>query len=301
LTLLLAVAAGVHLFWRPSPWVHTFELLMTGVVLLGAIASTIIAPTSLVWPRIITAAGLLAVGEGILVARLAGHQCFVFDVLPDPRYTAFLAAVVGATMVGLLARRVWGRWVAVGLGLCGAVSSGLNAIWWLSAADGQTWLYLVGCFCSALIAINAAAAPMREAFNQGSPGARLWGSPARVVRVVRWMVLVNLPAIPMLLVYAWVQPVVPATRTSAVVLAALLVAGTVLCMARKVVGAWLVAATGLGLLAQTTATAYLGHAAGPQVFFIAGYYVVFWLPAALLSIACGVVLIRPTLELMRRG
>lgn len=300
LTLLLVVTAGIYLCWSSdSSWMQAFELTLSAVVLLGAVASAVIAPTRAVRPRVLVAVGLLAVGEAVIVARLAGQQPFIFDVLPDPRYTMFLAAMVCLTIIGLLARWLWARWLAIGLGAGGALSAGLNALWWLQTAGGQMWVYLVGFFCALLILINITAPPVRAAFEQR--GGQLWRSRDRLVRVIRWTVLADMLAIPMLLLYAWVQPVVPETRTTALALAVVLVIGTVLTVARKVAGALALTVGGLGLLVQTLFTVYLGHAADPDTWLIASYYVAFWLPAAVLSVVCGGMLFFPTLELLRRG
>ncbi len=61
------------------------------------------------------------------------------------------------------------------------------------------------------------------------------------------MILTAFAAVPMLLVYAWVQPIVPATQTTAVVLAALLALGAILAVRGKLVGALMLVLAGAGL------------------------------------------------------
>jgi len=149
------------------------------------------------------------------------------------------------------------------------------------------------------VVANLSAPAVRESFYGRCESAAIWRSADPLVRILRWALLANLVAIPMLLIYTWVQPVVPATATTAMGLALLLIIGSVLVMARKVAGALLLSLGGLGLLAQTCATAWLAHQAGPDTFFIGSYYVAFWLPAAALSIACGVAWARPAIRIVR--
>jgi hypothetical protein len=103
-------------------------------------------------------------------------------------------------------------------------------------------------------------------------------------------------AVPMLLVYAWMQPIVPATATTAVVLAAALAIAGTLAVRGKLIGAILLVAAGCGLAAQAIATTAL---APDDVRKLTYYYDVFWAPAALLAIVCGVLMVRPMLRLLR--
>lgn len=148
-----------------------------------------------------------------------------------------------------------------------------------------------------MIGLSLLGPRMREAFLARSDADGLWRSSHRLVRSVRWTILTNLIAVPMLLVYAWVQPVVPSTRLAALVLAALLGLGTALAMGRKVVGALLLSVGGLGLLVQTLATLSLG---GRAQLYITSYYTVFWLPAALASLICAALLARPLRDHLRQ-
>jgi hypothetical protein len=101
----------------------------------------------------------------------------------------------------------------------------------------------------------------------------------------------------MLLVYAWLQPIAPETRTTAFVLAAALAVGGVLAVRGKLAGALVLVVAGIGLVAQTAITALDTPVAERQ---IALYYAVFWLPAGALALACGVRMVRPTLRLLLR-
>jgi hypothetical protein len=106
-----------------------------------------------------------------------------------------------------------------------------------------------------------------------------------------------LVAVPMLLVYAWMQPIVPATVVPAQLVAAVLTLGVAAAARGRVLGALLLVVGGAGLLVVTAAT-YFGAEAGTTR--VASYYVVFWLPAALTSLACAGLLAGPVLRLLRR-
>jgi hypothetical protein len=124
-----------------------------------------------------------------------------------------------------------------------------------------------------------------------------WTRPDPVMRALRLSVIASFVAVPMLLVYAWIQPIVPATATTAVVLAAALALGATLALRGKLVGALLLVVSGAGLLGQTLASALLAE--GPQQGAVIGYYAVFWTPAAVLALVTGALMVRPTLRLLR--
>ena len=89
-------------------------------------------------------------------------------------------------------------------------------------------------------------------------------------------------------------------RNALQIIALLLMLGSALVMARKVLGAMLLAVGGLGLAVQTCCTACLAYLSGPETLWISAYYVAFWLPAAALSMVCGAALVRPALRVLRR-
>jgi hypothetical protein len=122
----------------------------------------------------------------------------------------------------------------------------------------------------------------------------MWRRREPVVRWLRASLVASFVAAPMLLVYAWMQPLAPQTQTTAVVLAAALAAGATLAVRGKLIGALLLVGAGLGLAAQTIATCLLASQSQ-----IALYYVVFWAPAALIAIVTGTLLARPTWRLLR--
>ena len=155
------------------------------------------------------------------------------------------------------------------------------------------WVLFVTALGGAMIALNLAMPAVRDAFARDAT----WASDHRMIRGLRASLIASFAAVPMLLVYAWLQPIVPATQGTALALAAVLAAGGMLAVRGKVIGAVLLVLAGAGLFAQTAVTAL---AAAPEQREIAGYYAVFWLPAALLAIASGARLAGPAWRLLRR-
>lgn len=296
--LLLCAATGVTGVASMAPW----ELGILALLALSSALSVFAAWRGWVVVRQGVAVTLLLVGAGFLFGWLGGFWPFAFAPLHDARHVTFIGGVTALAALGVFFRTVWGRWIALGLALGGVFSGGLNAAWFLffapgcaaNAMAGSTFLLFT--LWSMTIAASLAGPAVAGAFLARSRSGELWGSSHRLVRVVRWTILANLVAVPMLLVYGWVQPVVPTTTTSAFVLAGVLGLGTMLAMARKVVGALLLCLGGLGLLAQTLVTLWLGEAA---LLPITSYYAVFWLPAALASFLCALVLARPLWRLLR--
>lgn len=296
LLLLGVVLAGVFHFGGSAPWAGAYDLALSGAILVAAVATMVNALWPTVGGRLVTSIGLFLIAAGLLVCGFMDRWVLSFDPFTDWRHLAFMATVTTLTAAGLTLRLVWSRWLGLALGIGGAVSAGLNAAWALPTNGAFTWLHLCGFFGGALIVANLSAPALRESFYDRSEHAEIWRSPDPLIKILRRALLANLVAIPMLLIYTWVQPVVPATANTALGLALLLIIGSALVMARKVAGALLLSLGGLGLLAQTCITAWLAHQAGPEALFIGAYYVVFWLPAAALSTACGVAWARPTIR-----
>lgn len=213
---------------------------------------------------------------GLEVGDLAGERGPV---------AAVFAGVCVLTIVGVLRRRLWAWWLACAGAVTGLLSAGLNGLGSLADPGLDTWQGAaeVGGVVIALVCLMGR--DVREAFQDGAHTNPIWKEKDPVITALRWTIGANLVALPMLLVYAWTQPVVPQTATAAVVLAGLLAVSEVLAVARKVVGALLLCVTGLGLLGLTAAT--LALAADDHVRYIACYYAVFWTPAGLLSAWAG--------------
>jgi len=266
-------------------------------------ALTLAAPV-MVWrrwtkPSVAAAAFLLAVQLAILVLTLAGVKIVGPTLFPSTRVAVVVAIVLAIAIVGLVCGRIWGRWLGIALGVTGVMSGGFNAIgfwsvtrapqlaWpeWSRQTYEQAWLFWVTLVGSALIVVLLARVKLADTTT--------WASRHRLLRTT---VMAAFVAMPMLLVYAWIQPIVPATQTSAIVLAAALAVAGALTVRGKLAGALLLVLAGAGLLVQTAVTV----ARAPELW-LAGYYAAFWAPCGLLAIACGAKLARPTLRLMSQS
>jgi hypothetical protein len=295
-----AIALGIHLT-STLAWLGGFELAVTAGLAAAALATVVAVCARVRWLGIATAGVLLLANTAFVLGQLAGARPLPLAA-PDARFGLVLAAGTLLGVAGLVARRHWARWLCLALGAAGVGSGGLNAInyWDLTAAPIPAqmswyldlckveWTFLVTAIGGALIVVNLVAA--RAVFVAGDA----WSRPEPVVRALRLTMIAAFVAVPMLLVYAWMQPLVPATATSALVIAAALTLGAVLAVRGKLVGALVLVLAGGGLVAQTLATVVLAE--HPRV---ALYYVVFWTPAAVLAIVSGALLARPTLRLLR--
>lgn len=303
LSIAIAGLAAV-IAWRLSQtiaWVRPFELVVT--IALGlAIIATVIATIrrSATW-SIAIAALLLLANTGFLLADLAGVEMLAMPG-PDPKVAI---AVASGTLLGVGAlwlRRQWAAWLCLALGAAGIGTGGLNAIqtatvvagardsamqWYLDLCRYE-WALVVIAIGGALIVLNVVAA--RHAFV--APAA--WTARTGFVRALRLSMIASFVAVPMLLVYAWMQPIAIETRTTALVLAAVLTLGAILAARGKLAGALVLVVAGLGLLAQTVATYQLATSRE-----VAAYYVVFWTPAAILAIVSGALLAQPVVRFLR--
>lgn len=226
----------------------------------------------------------LAVPPAIFIAEQLGHDAGILAGERGP-VSAVFAGVCLLTILGIARHRLWAWWLACAGAVVGGLSSGLNGIGSLANPGLATWATatIFGGVCLALVGLLAG--DVRRTFRDGAHTNPVWQTSDPVIVALRWTIGANLVALPMLLVYAWTQPVVPATATPALVLAALLTVSEILAVARKLVGALLLCLTGLALLALTATT--LACAPDPEARYIAAYYTVFWTPAGLLSAWTG--------------
>lgn len=302
----IAGVAGWRLFGSFRGWVGPVHVVVSALLAATAVAMPLLVRRARL--SIALATGLLAAQLGIIVTTLAGVHWTRVTLFGDARVACAVGAALAIACVGLVRTRLWGRWLAVALGAVSIVSSGINAMayWkvtahpdpaiqlWSVTIYEQAWVFWVSVLGGALTVALLAPAAVRERFLQRAAGST-WTSGDRLVGLLRVTLIAAFAAIPMLLVYAWLQPIVPATRTSALVLAAALAVAGVLAVRGRVVGALLLVLAGVGLLAQAAVT---GVEASDRS--IALYYAVFWVPAGLLALACGARLAGPTLRLLRR-
>lgn len=305
LLLLGMLAVAVHLV-HATAWLTPPVLIisaMLGAVALGTLWATLQQRARM---SIVLVAGLFATHLGMMLSAVIGHKLVPAIEYPDVRMTAVLSTGAIITMVGLFARREWARWMGLALGAAAIGSGTLNGInfWhasgvldphypaWSMQMHTIEWSHAVAAFGGALIVINLIAA--RSVFTVAE---RWRGAYAQtpLMRWLRWSMVTSFMAVPMLLVYAWMQPVVPSTVPTAQLLAATLTVGLVLAVRGKAIGALLLGLSGLGLLAQTFTTLCWVHDVR-----IGAYYVVFWLPAALCATVCAAYLGGPVLRLLRQ-
>lgn len=247
-------------------------------------------------PRI-WAATLLALAPGLeLVGELSGLR-LEYPLWEDRGWAILIALGCTVGAIGLLYRRSWARWMALAGAAAGLGTAGLNGIGTLLAEPGlDTWKYALVFSFSATVGLALVGPSVRAEFEaEGADG--IWSARDPVVRWIRWSVLSTLVAAPMLVTYAWVQPIVAQTEVAAFVLAIVLGVGAVLCMARKVLGAVLLTLAGPALLVLTAVTAWLAH--GQGMLDIAGYYACFWVPAGVVSTIAGFMLAKPLVGLLR--
>lgn len=214
---------------------------------------------------------------------------FAWDAMADRRYAAFIAAMGVVVAVGLVRGAFWARWTAIAFCAGSILGGALNTINLREVRDESLWLAGPIGVAGALVILSQLLRPgVRERFAHNTQHA-LWTSRDRLIRVTRWAAIANFAAAPMLNLYALGQPVAPRTVISALVLAPILGLGSALVIARRSAGIVILAVGGLALVAQTIATAEYAIAGSQQ---IAGYYAMFWLPAALLGMTAGILAVR---------
>ena len=303
LLLFPAIALGANHLSRTTAWVTTFDLTIAIGLCVASLLTAIAVIGRFRWLSIFVVSALLVANTAFMLGRISGITLGPLPP-PDARFAILLSAGTLLGVGGLIARRQWARWLCLALGTAALGCGLLNGInfWSVSGGTSNTiyfdWycdvcrsenFYLVTALGGAVIVMNLVAAS--DVFKANAS----WTSNAPVVRWLRASMIASFLAVPMLLVYAWMQPLAPQTATTAVILAAVLTTGAVLGVRGKVVGALLLVIAGLGLAAQTIATVMLAHP-----LKLAIYYVAFWAPAALIALVTGCLLVGPTLRLLRR-
>jgi hypothetical protein len=249
---------------------------------------------------------LLAANTTFMLARAAGVKHLGALPPPDVKFAVVISAAMLLAIGGLVARRQWARWIGLAFGAAALGCGGLNLIYywrpsgtpnlyypdWYADVCRTTCFHMVTALGGAVIVVNLLAAA--DQFQTSAT----WSRRDRVIRWLRASMVATFVALPMLLVYAWMQPLVASTKPTALVLAAVLAVGAFLGVRGKLVGALLLVVAGAGLAAQTTATMLLAHAGSDRT--ISYYYAAFWVPCALILLVTGCVLAGPTLRLLRR-
>lgn len=304
----LVAAMAVRLTGSSTAWLTPFIVAVSAAVAAAALATVVAVARDVAWLRAGLPALLLAALVPFIVACQVGASPLRVAAFPSLAHAIALGAITVVAVVGLVTRRLWGRWLGLALGGAAIGSGGLNAIAFLPAtrafdhahADWSItmfeteWAQLVGVVVGLLLVVNLATAG--RAFRAGRADPTL-ASDAPVIRSVRWLIVAALMAVPMLLVYALTQPLGPATRASALALAAVIGLGAIATVRGRVLGVLTLTVAGLGLIGQTVAT-YLA-ADGAAARHIAGYYAVFWLPAGAIAFVASLRVIGPTRRILR--
>ena len=300
---LVSLVFAWHLHATTS-WLTPFELAITIAL---AVASLVTIPAVLAgWRRVSIAVPvvLLAANITFMLARAANVKHLGTLPPPDVKFAIVLSAAMLLSIVGLLARRHWGRWLGMAFGAAAIGCGALNLVYywkpsgtpnlyypdWYADVCRTTCFHMVTLLGGAVILVNVIAAADR--FEASSTWSRRDG----VIRWLRASMVATFVAVPMLLVYAWMQPLVASTKPTALVLAAVLAVGAFLGVRGKLVGALMLVLGGAGLAVQTAATISLTHGPDHTISF---YYAAFWVPCSLILLVTGCVMARPTLRLLR--
>lgn len=234
------------------------------------------------------ATGLVGVYAGMLLLRLGGLRVHV-EAWTDPRLLWVSLGLAALGLGGLAGRRRWGRWLTMGLAFAGFGSAFVNAVVGTASEHGQ-WLhtaYATGC---ALVVWNLAGDRV-AAEDWDTEHDALWRMRSPLVGWLRAAIVSAFVAVPMLLVYAWVQPGrIPSLVGPAVALGVAIATCTALTVRGKVIGALGLVVSGFGLLVLTFAG--FASASVPFERDIAMYYLVFWAPVSVCTMVAGVELVR---------
>jgi hypothetical protein len=288
------VIMAVLLAWRSgAAWFGPTEWWFGAFALLGTAASAAALVRDDVRVRVLVTCVLLLGAPALRIGELLGHP-LPYIMWDHGLIASLVSVVVVVAIVGLLKRREWGRWIALGGSLAGLGGSLLNGLGTLVDPGIYTWAHAcAGAGCLALVLLLAGPT-MRDAFEGTVQSESLWRSREPVVRALRWTLISTLVSAPMLLVYAVTQPIVPGTVGFAWALALVQLGATVLCLLRKVVGALLLSLAGAALLVFTLVCTL----AAAEVWIL-GYYAVFWVPAGIASVVAGAVMLRPLRALLQ--
>lgn len=309
----LVLAAVVALAWHrlygtTTAWATPVTVTISALLAAGALGTIVATWRSSAKLHLTLAVGLLGAQLVIIASRLAGMRIVAYDLFPDAKLAIVVAGCLVLSIYGLIRHRVWGRWLAIALGATGAVSGGINTLHFWAVTAGPNpeffdwsmqmhlaaWVLWVGTIGGLMVVLNLASPAVGAAIAARTRDAT-WTAPTREARWVRATIITALAAVPMLLVYAWLQPIVPATKTSALVLAAALAIGATAAIRGKLAGALILVVAGVGLIAQTVFTA---TGVSSEMNRVALYYAIFWLPAAITAIGAGTALAKPVWRLL---
>tara|TARA_R110002096_G_scaffold433887_5_gene654002 strand:- start:139241 stop:140164 length:924 start_codon:yes stop_codon:yes gene_type:complete len=241
---------------------------------------------------------LLLMMTGLLASRFLGNELLATNLMHDERYATFLIALLTLNVVGLVRGSFLARWLSLALAGGGIVSGGLNLVPFATQQSQYTWTLAIGVAGSLLILANLLGHKQREHFEKNA--SPLWSSQDPLLKSVRWTIIAFMAAVPMLLVYTWMQPIVPETAQTALPLAIFLSLSIIASAKRWVIGALGLVLGGMALIAQAATTyAFAAQMPHPAYAEIALYYAIFWVPAGMAALICGARMAAPIFRLLK--
>lgn len=291
----VAALAAALFTYRAS--LSPFQTLLS----LGVIAMSVAGlMTGNVRVRVKLLAGMLGAVAVLTGARAANVDWVGDDPWNNRIYAGVLACSCFVATAGTLRRAPWSRWMALALGLsgvaCGAMNLRRALVYFVSWKHDVQPLWLWSHFLlttgALAIVLLAAGTAMKNAFGKpfvATEPDTIWSAAHPLVGAVRIALIAGFAAGATSVLYALGQPTARQTIVPALFLAAMFLFSALLTLARKTAGVLLLVVTGLGFLAQATATYALAVDRD-----IALYYGVFWLAAALAAAHAGYRLVSST-------
>ncbi len=294
---LVAASAAVAWYlasgWRA--WVSPAHLVVTCALALVVAAGVVTLWRGSPHRRAVGAVALLA-GCALVLLGIPRVLVLPTPASVDPTlYLGFLAVITFVAGAGVLLRRRAARWLAMGAAAAGALSSGLNLVrWWMlpGHVDDAGWALSIWALGSALVVAVLAGPAVAASDRVHLERDTVWSRRDPLVLWMRASIVTGVCAAMMLLVYAKMQQgAVASLTTPAIALAVLFGVAALLAARGQVLGGVLMALGAIGLTALSAAVVTMtpAWAGGLQ---IAGYYLVFWVPACAAGLACGAVLLR---------
>lgn len=292
----LALLLLPYVAWLGAREPSQFSVIATGVVAIAGLLSLLSMLRGWARAKEVITSSLLLLMAGMVASDMLGVKLLAFDAFHDSRYATVLSSVLVITAVGIQFRWFVSRWLSLALACAGIGSAGLNLLPWYAEPCAYTWTLALHIAGALIVIANLVGSETRQRFEeQASP---LWSSTDPVLRSIRFTILAFFAAIPMLLVYGWMQPIVPTTATPALLLAGFLSISIALSVSRRVLGALGLVLGGIALLAQAISTLLLAYDMSASHGWIALYYAAFWIPAGLAALLCGARLMGPLLSLL---
>jgi hypothetical protein len=291
-----AILFTIYAYWLGGAEHSAFTQVATAGVGLSWLCTVLVVAQDRSRLRELSATIQLLVMAGMVISNLVGLRLLSFDPFHDPRYAIFLSSILVLCALGIQFRWFVSRWMALALACAGIASAGLNLVPWYGLRGAYTWTLAIHIAGALLVIANLSGPTMRRRFEERANP--LWSSADPMLRSIRWTILAFFGAIPMLLVYSWMQPIVSTTQLPALLLALFLSVSIVLSVSKRVLGALGLVLGGVALLALSGTTLSLAYQRSAEHGRVAVYYAAFWVPAGLAALHCGIRMAGPLLRLL---